>query len=507
MIITGDTESGKTSLAKTLFLDLLDHGVVPILVHGTDGPPRGAKIHDYIEQLLVNQYDTNLLETYKQTDISRRALIIDDYDRLPLSRPQKKDLLKALSSSVRYLVILSHDMTSDLEELASPGGLSGSSEDMVHYRIQPLGYVGRNKLVEQWMLLGESTDPTDGAFVRQLQHTTDTLDTLIGKNYVPSYPVYVLSVLQALDSATPIDITASTHGYFYELFIRTTLARGRNSRDFDIVASYLAFVAYHMQETGVRAISSADFRTVHGAYEEHYDIRRPFAELIRQLVDQGILIEMDDTFRFKYGYLFNYFVASYMKDHIARPDVRNMLTNVARSAHTESSANILLFLAHLSKDPVIISELLNASRHLYANYDPAELKEDIGFLADLWPALPKAVYEDRDPRANREAMLATMDRDKPLDMGLDEETVEQKSPDVDAEDPIVRFITALRHLEILGQVLKNFPGSLEASVKLDIARECFYLGLRSLSVVFEIVKTEQSEILDVMSEEIKQRNK
>ena len=323
---------------------------------------------------------------------------------------------------------------------------------------------------------------------------------------MPSYPVYVLSVLQAFDSATPIDITASTHGYFYELFIRTTLARGRNSRDFDIVASYLAFVAYRMQETGVRAINSADFRTVHEAYEEHYDISRSFAELIRQLVDQGILIEIDDTFRFKYGYLFNYFVASYMKDHIARPDVRDMLTNVAGSAHTESSANILLFLAHLSKDPVIISELLNASRHLYASYDPAELGEDIGFLANLWSGLPKAAYEDRDPRESREAMLATMDRDKLPDMGLDEETVEQESPDVDAEDPIVRFITALRHLEILGQVLKNFPGSLEASVKLDIARECFHLGLRSLSVVFEMVKTDQSDILDVMSEEIKQRH-
>ena len=89
------------------------------------------------------------------------------------------------------------------------------------------------------MLLGESVDPANDAFVRQLHSTTDTLDTLIGKNYVPSYPVYVLAVLQALDTATPIDIAASTHGYFYELFIRTTLARGRDRKDFDIIASYL----------------------------------------------------------------------------------------------------------------------------------------------------------------------------------------------------------------------------------------------------------------------------
>ena len=74
------------------------------------------------------------------------------------------------------------------------------------------------------------------------------------------------------------------------------------------------------------------------------------------------------------------------------------------------------------------------------------------------------------------------------------------------EDPIVQFVTALRHLEILGQVLKNFPGSLEALAKLDITRECFHLGLRSLSVVLQLVRSGQSEILNEMSHEIRLRH-
>ena len=51
--------------------------------------------------------------------------------------------------------------------------------------------------------------------------------------------------------------------------------------------------------------------------------------------------------------------------------------------HLESNTNILLFLAHLSKDPVVIDELVTSSEDLYSRYMPAELQNDISFLTDL----------------------------------------------------------------------------------------------------------------------------
>ena len=178
--------------------------------------------------------------------------------------------------------------------------------------------------------------------------------------------------------------------------------------------------------------------------------------MIRQLVDQGILTGVNDEFRFKYSYLYNYFVASYLRDHITEPTIRDVLGDIARNLHAESNANILLFLAHLSKDPIIIDELLSVSRDLYPGYEPAELDEDIDFLAHLMPGLPEAVYEDNDPKINREAVLAEMDRSSPPDTGLDEMTGDEEDSDLDIEDPIVQFVTALRHLEILGTGFKEF---------------------------------------------------
>ena len=506
LLITGDTESGKTCLGKMLFMEMLENGVTPIFLKGTERLPTGDSLFGYIEQAFNDQYDPRMLEGYRQLDKSSRAIIVDDYDKLSMSPSQKKEFLRRLCSSTDRLIMLSHDITADLEELTDPSRLPEGLGEIVHYRIQPFGFAGRYKLAERWMLLRENVDPSEITFIRNLDQVNNTLNTLVGKNYVPSYPVYVLSVLQALDASTPIDFNASTHGYFYELFIRTSLARGRTSIDFDIIASYLAYLAYQLEVRKVTSVTDVEFREIHAGFEAQYDIRRSYEPLKLQLLEQNILISVNDVFKFKYSYLYNYFLASYLRDHITEDKIRATISDISHSVHVESNANILLFLAHLSKDPVVIDELLTASRDLYTDYPAAELSDDIGFLAELGITPLDATYQESDPQANRQVVLAEMDRANPPDDGVGDIPTDEDTQEFDVDDPSVRFITALRHLEILGQVLKNFPGSLEGATKLNIARECYQLGLRALSVVFDMVRSDREEILKLFAEIIKERH-
>ena len=503
MLITGDSVSGKTSLSKRLYQDLLENRIIPVLIDGSIKPPTGDRALGYAEQLFAEQYNPGLLSTYQQLDKSSRAIIIDDYEKLPVSSTRKRQFLSTLASSVRYLIVFSHEMAADLDELTNPGILTDYSHQLTHFRIQPFGHAGRNRIVERWMLLGDDVEPRGSDFIRHLARTTETLNTLVGKNYIPSYPLYVLSVLQAFDTATPIDITASTHGYFYELFIRTSLARGRTSVDFDVIASYLAYVAFQMRARNVTVITDRDFKAIHSSYEKQYDIRRPYETLKRHLLSQNILAQIDDGLQFKYNYLYNYFVASYLRDHISEPTIRQLIRDMSRTLYIESNANMLLFLAHLCKDPIVVEELLAASQELYATHSPAQLKDDIIFLAEMEPVLAAPAYEESDPRSNREHMLTVMDRHAPPESGLMEVNSAGEDIGIDRNDPIVQFVIALRHLEILGQVLKNFPGSLDATTKLSIGRECFNLGLRSLTVVLDIIRSDQKELLHQFAAAIK----
>ena len=442
LIITGDTDSGKTSLAKMLFLALLERGVVPVLLDGTQRPPRGDRVHGYIDDVFAGQYNPALLDPYRQLDRSSRAVIIDDYDHLQLSSTEKKSFLHRISNALDYVVIFSHDISSDLDELTHPSRLLDSPDNTTHFRIQPFGYAGRNKLTERWMLLGGEVDVSEKTFVQSLARTNDLINTLVGKNYLPSYPVYVLSVLQALDSATPIDITASTHGYFYELFIKASLARGRTSIAFDIIASYLAYVAYQMHVKNVMVLSDNDLKKIHQGYEDHYDIDRPYSSTKNQLLNQNIFVQVNDMITFKYSYLYNYFLASYLRDHVTESVIRDDISEICHAVHIESNANILLFLAHLCRDPVVIGELLVAAEGLYNTYSPAQLGEDVAFIGDMTQSLPDTIYEENDPRANREAILVEMDRESPPDVGLANVDSFDEEPGVDLDDPIV-FVNSL----------------------------------------------------------------
>ena len=102
--------------------------------------------------------------------------------------------------------------------------------------------------------------------------------------------------------------------------------------------------------------------------------------------------------------------------------------------------------------------------------------------------------------------MAEMDRGASPDVGADDVPPNEEDEEVDVDDPTVQFITTIRHLEILGQVLKNFPGSLEGNVKLEIARECYGLGLRSLSAAFDVIRSQQSEIIKQIADVIRQRH-
>ena len=73
-------------------------------------------------------------------------------------------------------------------------------------------------------------------------------------------------------------------------------------------------------------------------------------------------------------------------------------------------------------------------------------------------------------------------------------------------DPIVRLNAALKTLQILGQILKNFPGTLEGDKKLQIAETCQSLGLRALTDVLGLVKNHQEEVLSGYSEAIMREN-
>jgi hypothetical protein len=496
LLITGDNQAGKTSLAKMIFKRLHEGGLIPVLIKGAKQLPSGDRLYGHIEKLFIEQYELDSLNAFQQLDRHRRVIVLDDYHKLQLDPSSKRKILGILTKFAMHVVLISHEIIL-VEDLVRPKGRIEDGVSFQHFRIQQLGYLRRSRLVEKWLLLGTETGLDESDFIQKVSDCSRAIDTVIGRNFVPAYPLYIVSILQGLEAAMPIDTSASTHGYFYELFIKAALAKHKSRFEFDIATSYLAHLAHQMFVRRLADITNHDLEQVHKAYEQRYAISRPFEHLRDELIERGILEPSDDSYRFKHKYLYYYFVASYLRDHIGAEDVRDQIKASSKNIFIEENANILLFLAHLSKDPIVINTLLETADSLYPDCLPISFDDDVKFLDELEQVPDGIVYHDRNPIEVRREMLEAMDRDR--ETAIQQDTIASDEAVAKALEPLAKLNMALKTIQILGQILKNFPGSLESSLKLTVTKACFSLGLRACTSLYGLIReNERSILLDII---------
>jgi predicted phosphodiesterase/ABC-type oligopeptide transport system ATPase subunit len=497
LMITGESNAGKTCLGKMLFLHLLEKGEVPILIDGGDHIPSGDRLYGYLESVFTEQYNRDSLDLYQQLDVNQRTIIVDNFHKQRFKSDDRLSFLARLAAFAGRVIILAENLPLALNEASLPDLTDRIKIPFIAYQILPFGHERRNALLEKWLLLAADADESCVEFAHQLDKLNRDLDTLIGRNYVPSYPGYILAVLQATEAATPVDTRASTHGYFYELLIRAALAQGRTRTEFDVITGYLAHLAYWLFTSRVRECGAAEFQKIHAEYEHRYDVTIPSDRIIQDLLVSNILAARGSGYGFKYPYIYYYFVASYVRDHLDDSVVLSQVQDMSRKLYVEEYANILLFLAHLSKNPVIIDSMLDAAKSTYAEVSPASLLGDVKFLDESLALVSKVVYEEKDPRSTRIEMLRKKDQEEGCHQEAESANDDTDVPDTTrvAADPAARVNAALKTQRILGQILKNFPGTLEGPRKLEIAKACADLGMRVLSAALRSLADNQEQVI------------
>lgn len=481
IVITGDDCSGKTAFGKMLCRTFHNKGDAPLFLRARKP---ATKLQSLIAEAIEQQYGVEHVEPYSQLDTERRVIVVDDFERLAPTQKLQKDLISNLGAKFGRVILFANDFAFDVSGNASPAAMS-----LPHYSIQPLGYLRRNELVEKWL----SKTPEDDAekVVRRVAELTRTLNNIVGTGFVPAYPVYVLAVLHAAEASVPIDTGVSTNGYYYELLIRTALLSGSSPKEFDVLTGYLAYIAFRMFQTGDLRVAKSDFMTFHEDYESRRDIRISLDAMISQLCSRRMLQEVNDVIQFRYPYVYYYFVASYLRDHLADMEVRAHIRELARDAHHRRCGDILIFLAHLSKDEFIINTLLNRAEECYRGTARTQSLDDVSLPGEFHEAIERVAYEERDVREVRREIAAARDG------LLANERAEADEIDDDCDrplDPLRELNAALRTLQVLGQILKNYPGHLEAKTKLDLSSAAYGIGTRAWRAIFDQIANNKEEL-------------
>ncbi len=497
VMILGADEAGKTTLAKGLFREMHEKGLVPLFVDGSDiRPSTEDRFRRDVYSTFEEQYSSEALEKYKQIGKARRVLIIDNFHQLNLRYPPtRKRFMASVDGLVDYYVLLADDYSQQFGDLVTGESVGDPLSQLPRYQIQELGHLAREDVIDKWFALYDDFALGLPELSRKVNEAHHIINTVIGKNFVPSYPVFVLSILQAKDIGRPVDASAGTNGYFYELFIKTSLAKMSSSMEYDVKIAYLSFLACRIFVERLENLSEAKLREIHAHYELTYDLQIPFDNILRDLELANILEESTEGhYNFKYKYAYYYFVANYFKEHITEESVRTRISEMSATIYIEEHANILLFLAHLIKDPYTINEMLDKAKRIFADVRPARFEDDIRFFNE--EATPEEIrYSERVAANYRRELLERSDE---LEREVAEREDEGAVPDSSDEDAakVFEFDVAMKTIQILGQMLKNFPGTLDAEQKVALADECYALGLRAIAPLFAVIKEASDELIN-----------
>jgi hypothetical protein len=375
------------------------------------------------------------------------------------------------------------------------------------YEIMSFGHRLRGRLINKWNSLGDVESLDENDLISRNDYFENTINTIIGNNYVPSVPFFLLVILQSLESGNSHNLSESTYGYYYEHLIRQAFIN-INIKNEDIDAFYnyiteLAFIFFCDKELEKTSQELIEF---HKWFGQEYILTIDFSKNISKLLEASILENIGGVYKFKYKYTYYYFVARYLSINITDTNIRKEISDMCSKLYLEEYANIIMFLTHLSKDPFILNELLINSEQIFSEFKPAQLGEDIVNLNKLITDIPKLIIEDKDVVQHREETLYAKDQLERSKMEITTSNDNDSHPLETELDIIGRLNWSFKTLEILGQVLKNYYGSIKGKQKITLATEAYYLGLRSLGSFLSVIDTHSNSIIKEIEKVISEKN-
>jgi Calcineurin-like phosphoesterase len=492
--ISAPTGYGKSALARVLCRDLLDlRSMVPVyldpsLISGHDT----NRVAKSIEKAFSKEYGSHLLEYFRQLGTATRVLIFDDWDRLRFNENGRKHLLKSLASCADYVVIFD-DATSFIQQLTDLT-LRDDIPRPKLCELRQFGYRHRGALIERWHRVGRAFEVSEGTLAHDISVSEHLLDALIARGVTPSTPLFMLSALQMQQEAANSGGDYGSFGHIYQSLITRRLSK-QSSKQIALKLNFLSMLAFKLFETQLDSLTLVQIKETGRAYEEEYGYEFEPRSLLKEIAESGLIQFDGDTFKFEYRYVYYYSVAYAFRTNVAneqtRTGARNQLTRLAKEAYFDDNANILIFYIYLSKDRGLMEEVLANASSIFVNIDPCNLESDIDFVNKLLSAPPTLEEPSEDLSQNQLEHRIARD-----------EAIANQLPAASEEDSLneiseVNF--AIRSLEIMGQILKNFPSDLRRDIKLSLAKESYALGLRSMGSLLRTLQGNRNTIRDVMA--------
>lgn len=483
IVISGENQSGKTTLCKKIFLDLYDSQYIPVYIssesmkHAYHG-----KIENKIKDALKYQYQGDVVIDYCKKNI---VIIIDDFHLADHLRRERH--IHALSEYRQIIIV------DDLFHLNLKNDILLDS--FVFFKIEEFLPSLRNQLIENWISLSDEENicKKQNMMYQKIEDATELINFTLGKGFgsgiMPAYPFFVISILTTHETlSTSSDQEITSQGYFYQAFIYLFL-RKNNVKNDDIdtyinLMTELSFFFYSRRKT---ELSQDEFNLFIEMYKGKYNLYIEEKSLISNLSGAN-LIELDNLghYSFCYKYLYYFFVAKYLSENIKNEE--KTISGIISNLHKKENNYIAIFISHHSKNACFLDEILLNAWCIFDNYKPATLtRDELSFFDKQEELIVKAVLpqKNNNPEIERGKQLQHHDI-------IEENNKDEEYDDID-DDLLIKLIKSIKTVEVMGCIIKNRAGSIEKLRIEEFIKTAMQVHLRILSHLFDMIKHENQQ--------------
>jgi predicted MPP superfamily phosphohydrolase len=503
----GAEKAGKSTWLRWAYQRLHHAGLTPVRIEG------GYIRHEDVGRTLrlidreyLQQYATKDVSAWSQLDSSSKALLIDDFDVTRLNQEARKAILSNLKRKFGT-ILLTCDDTLLLSD--SP---SSEFEGFERYQLPEFGHRLRDLLISRWLRLGSAATLEVSAFQVVREQRVRAINSLLGQSFIPARPIFLLTLLQSMELSGEASVRGSSLGEYYEYLIRHALIGARiDVGDLDAVLNYLTELGYFMLSQPAPMLSSGALASFDANFSLRYDIRMNFDVLHRQLTESDVIEVWDDQIRFKYRYALLFFGARYLAKHFGKDaEVTSQVRAIGTRVKISKYADLMLFIVHHSHDPAVLDMILEETNKSFADANALRLDEtDAATINDLAIEVPRLALSDEPNEIRRERRLNVQDEREYVAAAREESDLSlstlQEDSVVEALDYIDQTTSALRIIAILGQVLRNYYGSLRAERKEQIANASYQLLSRVLGSHLSILRNDQESLVEWLANELEKR--
>lgn len=334
LVVMGPEDSGKTSLLKSLALKALGEGCFPVYLDGRESPAaEPGDVPGAARTAAEAQYTPESAAVVNGPGAKKRILLFDNFDRTGWEGPEV--LMRGVSEEFALVLLTS---SSHFPAYANT------------FFIDEMGSGQRDELIRKWVGL-RTGDPDEAASLAE--KARGVVDAVLGKNIVPSYPVFILTILESSVAVGESGQAGSSYGHYYEYAVTKPLREGSTWAEFDVYSAVLSALAYSRLTGGGRTVDKAGLA---GLIRQHAPNAEP-EDMIDAFLKSKTLRETGTACEFASAHAYHYFTALYLSRNIGDAEVRDKIAAVFSRLGDGDNAGIALFLAYLSSDPFVTEHI------------------------------------------------------------------------------------------------------------------------------------------------------